>query len=294
MADRNTVVTADIVHINITGNTTGPSVDHVAQVIRWLTLAIGMPAIGLAIYTLKNLSKGENKAPIFVVSLLVSDILSFFGRPQASSDTILSSDVTSLLFYFSIISNVTFMSCIAHEHHLLLAFPQWRGCWSTVRGSVLVSLAVWAAPFAVLVLAMMQLFFWFAVALLSPFPFLLFFAVDSWRALLCSRSNPPTPERRKTVWGLGAIWANYTLLYLPFILSVLLGSLSFKEEVRYLELVSHMLLYLSPLVDPFLYIFMTKGPREVLKALPCCQKLRQTEETRSTVDTVAETIETRL
>lgn len=96
------------------------------------------------------------------------------------------------------------------------------------------------------------------------------------------------------MFGIGAIWANYTFLYAPFILSILLEALSFKDKVPYLVQVSHLLLYLSPLVDPFLYIFMTKGPKEVLRALPCCQKLQKKENTTPTVETVAETVETRL
>lgn len=94
--------------------------------------------------------------------------------------------------------------------------------------------------------------------------------------------------------GIGAIWANYTILYVPFIISLLLNALSLTEIAPYLGLVSHLLLYLSPLVDPFLYTFITKGPKEVLQALPCCQKQSQKENTTPTVNTVAETVETRL
>lgn len=233
-----------------------------------------------------------------VMFLLISDIISFFGRPsvdqQMESGTISSSNPTDFIFYFGVISNITLMLFIAQERHVLVAYPRCLGCCSSIRKSPAVTLAAWAAPFAVLALAVLNYNLWFAVAMLIPFPFLLFFAVDSWRALICSRSNPSNPERRRTVWGIGAIWANYTFLYTPFILTVLLEALSFKDTVQYLGLVSHLLLYLSPLMDPFLYIFMTKGFREVLQALPCCQKTPRTQDTRPTVDTVAETVETRL
>uniref|UniRef100_A0A3Q0RK13 Si:ch211-132e22.4 n=1 Tax=Amphilophus citrinellus TaxID=61819 RepID=A0A3Q0RK13_AMPCI len=283
---------------NVTGNTTTPASVQVAKVFSWLTLGLGLPAIGLALYTLKNLSKGENKVPIHVTFLLVSDIIAFFGRPTVTqgteSSTLLSSDATSFIFYFGVVSNITLMLFIAQEHHLLVAYPQCQTCCSSIRRHPVVALLAWAAPFAILALAVLQYIFWFAVALLAPFPFLLFFAVDSWRALNCSRSNPSTPERRRTVVGIGAIWANYTILYVPFILSLLLDTLYLSDAVRYLGLVSHLLLYLSPLVDPFLYTFISKGPKEVLQALPCCQKYSQKENMRPTVDTVAETVETRL
>ncbi|XP_034754354.1 melanocortin receptor 5-like [Etheostoma cragini] len=298
MADRNTVTTTVHVLSNVTGNTTTPTSVRIATVINWLTFCIGLPAIGLAMYTLKNLSKGDNKLPMHVMVLLVSDVISFFGRPSVNQNmgtgTVLSSDTTNFIFYFGIVTNITLMVFIAQERHVALAYPRCLGFCGTIKRSPPVVLLTWAAPLAVLALAMLQYKLWFAVCLLAPFPFLLFFAVDSWRALICSRSNPKTIERRRAVWGMAAIWANYTLLYVPFILSILLDALSFTEVVTYLELVSHLLLYLSPLVDPFLYIFMTKGFKEVLQALPCCQNIRQRENMRPTVDTVAETVETRL
>lgn len=230
--------------------------------------------------------------------LLVSDIISFLGRPAVNqtlqTDTIFSSSVTDFIFYFGVVSNVSLMLFIAQERHLLVAYPQWFDSCSRVRNSRVRALILSIVPFAVLALAVLQFTLCFAVALLAYFPFLLFFAVDSCRALVFSRSNRPTPERRRTVWGISAIWANYTVLYLPFILNLLLETLSFKEAVQYLGIVSHLLLYLSPIVDPFLYIFMTQGPREVLKVLPCCKNTRQAVHSENTVDTVSQTVDTRL
>ncbi|XP_038588695.1 uncharacterized protein LOC119913355 [Micropterus salmoides] len=299
MADSNTPTVPVLLSItaNLTGNTTAAAV-HLATVINWLTFSIGLPAIALALYTLKNLSKGDSKVPMHVVFLLVSDVISFFGRPKVdpnvASGTVFSSSTTDFIFYFGVISNVSLMLFIAQERHLSVAYPQCLGCCSSIKRSPAVALVKWAAPLAILALAMLQYNLWFAVSLLAPFPFLLFFAVDSCRALICSRSNPSTPERKRAVWGISAIWANYTFLYVPYILSILLEALSFTETVTYLRLVSHLLLYLSPLVDPFLYIFMTKGLKEVLQALPCCRNTSQKENMRPTVDTVAETVATRL
>uniref|UniRef100_A0A8C2XCB5 Si:ch211-132e22.4 n=1 Tax=Cyclopterus lumpus TaxID=8103 RepID=A0A8C2XCB5_CYCLU len=190
----------------------------------------------------------SNKIPMHVMFLLASSSVPVWTRSrplgQCSPPT-----PPDIIFYFGVVANVTLMLFIAQERHLLVAYPHCLGrCGSVSTTSGL------------------------PVSLLAPFPFLLFFAVDSWRALICSRSNPTTPERRRAVWGIGAIWANYTLLYVPFIVSVLLEALFFKDTVTYLGLVSHLLLYLSPLVDPFLYIFMTNGFREMLQALPCCRK----------------------
>lgn len=48
------------------------------------------------------------------------------------------------------------------------------------------------------------------------------------------------------------------------------------------------------LLDPLIYIFRNHGAGEVLRALPCCQKPERRPESRATVATVAETVETRL
>lgn len=278
--------------VNNNTNNTDTTFDRVAEVIGWITFAVGLPAIGLALYTMKNLVKGPNPVPVHVISLLVSDIFSFIGRPQAATGSILSADTATLIFYFGIISNITFMVCIAQERHLLVAYPQCYGCCSKLKQSSIISLAMWGAPSAVLALAVFKYLFWFAVALLTPFPFLLFFFLDSWRALLCFRSTS-TAEKKRSVGIQAAILTNYTVLFLPFILNILLESL--KEEVRYLGLIANLLLYLSPLVDPFLYIFMTKGPREVVESLLCRKNKLTRQPEIQTVVTLSETVtETRL
>ncbi|XP_029031608.1 uncharacterized protein LOC114870736 [Betta splendens] len=296
MADSSALAAAVSISSNLTANAT--LTVQVAAVINWLSFGIGLPAIALALYALKNMSKGDNKVPMHVMLLLVSDVISFFSRPVVNQNmdggSVLSSSGTDFIFYFGVTSNITLMLVIAQEHHLQLACPQCLGCFARVRQSPAVALLLWAAPFAVLSLALLKYNLWFAVALLSPFPFLLFFALDSWRALICSRSEPPTAERRRAVWGIGAIWANYTLFYSPFILSVLLEALSFQQVVSYVGLVSHLLLYLSPLLDPFLYLFMTKGFKEVLQAMPCCPNPRREDPTGPTVPSVAETVDTEL
>lgn len=66
MADNNMVTTAvpDLLSLttnviaDVTDNTTTPANVHFAKVMNWLTFSLGLPAIGLALYILKNLSKG--------------------------------------------------------------------------------------------------------------------------------------------------------------------------------------------------------------------------------------------
>uniref|UniRef100_A0A3P9JRL2 Si:ch211-132e22.4 n=1 Tax=Oryzias latipes TaxID=8090 RepID=A0A3P9JRL2_ORYLA len=296
MAPINKVLPTILWFVNVTEsparNDTTPV--KVASVIHWLTFSIGLPALGLAIYILKNFSKGLTKFmfPMQAKFLLVSDIISFFGRPSINvstqDSTLCSSGATEFIFYFSVTSNITMMFLIAQEHHLLVTCRPFRDCCGRVRQSRVVVLFTWASPFAILALAMLNYQIWFAVALLAPFPFLLFFTMDAWRSLHCL--SRPSTEKRRATWGISVILINYTFLYSPFIISILLAALSLNEPVCYLGLVSHLLLYLSPLVDPFIYIFMNKGLKEVVKALPCCQYFHKRQKMRPTVPTVTETV----
>uniref|UniRef100_A0A3B4AT34 G-protein coupled receptors family 1 profile domain-containing protein n=1 Tax=Periophthalmus magnuspinnatus TaxID=409849 RepID=A0A3B4AT34_9GOBI len=202
-----------------------------------------------------TLFPGERKVPPHITLLLVSDILTSLPTLSSSSST----NITDLIFNFGLISNIYLMLFISQERHFVVAYPQCVSSSSSCKTSQFFIAFKWVVPFGVLALAIFRYTFWFAVALLAPFPLLLFFALDSWRALACSRSNRPTVERRRAVYGIAAIWVNYSALYLPYVLSVLLGALELGEALEYLGLVAHMLLYLGPLVDPLLYLFMTQG-----------------------------------
>ncbi|KAG7238667.1 hypothetical protein INR49_030653 [Caranx melampygus] len=152
----------------------------------------------------------DSEIPIF---LLVSDIIGFFGRPTWDQDQAENTQ----------------------ERHIFVAYPQCLGCYRTIRQSAAVVLIAWAIPFGILA----------RLCLTFPLPPLLRCGLLESPDVL--PINLPTTERRRTVWGIAAIWANYNLLYVPFIVSVLLEALCFKEAVRYLGLASHLLLYLSPL-----------------------------------------------
>ncbi|XP_010887095.2 adrenocorticotropic hormone receptor [Esox lucius] len=281
--------------------TSASRIEDFTKVFGWISFAVGLPATGLALYTMRNLVRGPNPVPVSVVSILVSDVLNLFGRLQAATKSVPPADVANtgdpatMITYFGVVSNVTFMVCAAQERHLLVVYPEYYSCCSKLKQSSIVSLSMWLMPFALLALVYFKHFFVFAVVLLTPFPLLLFFFLDTWRSFLWSRSALRS-EKQKTVVALAFVLTNYMVLFLPFILNVLLVSLSFKEEVLYLGLIGDLLLYMNPLVDPFLYIFMTKGPREVVEALLCCKRNQSNQsENMQTVATVAETVtETRL
>lgn len=70
-----------------------------------------------------------------------------------------------------------------------------------------------------------------------------------------------------------ALFGNYTLLFLPFALTTLLAVLEVPVAgFVYFGLVANMLLYLSPVVNPFLSLLLTRSLRELLDTFPCCRR----------------------
>ncbi len=283
------------------GNNTAPqnngtiNVHHIEEIIRWITFAVGLPGIGFSIYLMGMQTKTGKAAPVYLISLLASDIFNILGRPKASVEdtqktSMPSTDISSLIFYFGIISNIVFMFCVAQERYLLVTCPQYNAFCMKLKQSSMISLAVWAAPFAILFLVYQGYVVLFSIALLLPLPFLGFFFLDSFRVLWCARRPAPVTNRNKILGMQAVILCNYSMLYLPFILNTLLKALALSSYVYYLGLVSDLLLYLGPLVDPFLSIFLTNGMSDILKAFPCCARTNTQEETDSVNTDTVETV----
>ncbi|KAK7148756.1 hypothetical protein R3I93_012942 [Phoxinus phoxinus] len=282
------------------GNHTAPHsngtsrVDQIQEIIRWITFAVGLPGIGISIYLMCMQAKTGKVAPVYLISLLASDIFNILGRPKASAEdnkntSMPSMDISSLIFYFGIISNIVFMVCVAQERYLLVTCPQYNAFCMKIKQSSMISLGVWAAPFAILFLAYQGYFILFSIALLLPLPVLVFFFLDSFRVIWCTKRLAPVTNRNKILGMQVAILGNYSMLYLPFVLNTLLKALSLSSYVYYLGLVADLLLYLGPLVDPFLSILLTNGIGDILKAFPCCARAN-TQENMEIVNT--DTVET--
>ncbi|XP_056327452.1 psychosine receptor [Danio aesculapii] len=271
------------------------SINNVQEIIRWITFAVGLPSIGFSIYLMGMQAKTGKAAPVYLISLLASDIFNILGRPKSSTGdgqhmSMSSMDISSLMFYFGIISNIVFLVCVAQERYLLVTCPQYNAFCVKLKQSSMISLAIWAAPFAILFLAYQGYVILFAISLLLPLPFLVFFFLDSFRALWCTRRPACVSNRNKILGMQAVILSNYTMLYLPFVLNTLLTALSLGSYVYYLGLVSDLLLYLGPLVDPLLSVLLTNGMADILKAFPCCARRTNTQEEVQTVDN--DTVET--
>ncbi|TRY59961.1 hypothetical protein DNTS_012424 [Danionella cerebrum] len=271
------------------------NITYVQEIIRWVTFAVGLPGIGFSIYLMGMQAKTGKGAPVYLISLLASDIFNILGRPKTSTEepktaSLSNMDISSLMFYFGIISNIVFMVCVAQERYLLVTCPQYNAFCVKLKQSSMISLAVWAAPFAILFLAYQGYIILFSIALLLPLPFLLFFFLDSFRALWCTRREEAMTNRRKILGMQAAILSNYSMIYLPFVVNTLFKALSLSIYVYYLGLVSDLLLNIGPLLDPLLSVFLTNGMRDILKAFPCCARSSAQEEIENTETETIETV----
>ncbi|KAL2083385.1 hypothetical protein ACEWY4_021158 [Coilia grayii] len=277
---------------NSLSNSTAANLARVQQILGWVTFAVGLPAVLLSIYMLTQLVRAGNGTPVQAINLLISDIFNLLTRPQTpslspgSSTLSLDTDIPSLIFYFGVASNIVFMVGMAQERHLRVASQRCHGCCRRAKQSSVISLAIWAAPVGLVVLLYLGYRTAFLVCLLLPFPLLLFFFLDSCRALLCCSTSVTLSERRRVLAMLVAILANYTILFLPFALTTLLATLEVHiAEFVYFGLVANMLLYLSPVINPFLSLLLTKSLRELLDTFPCCRRRGGTFDTTEETNT---------
>ncbi|XP_036403082.1 G-protein coupled receptor 4-like, partial [Megalops cyprinoides] len=259
---------------------------------------IEFPVICWAIFALYHLVKNDRVAPVYVINLLISDIIQLIGRLGLLIDPIIV--IFSAVIMFGILTSVVFMVCIALERYLVIVHPLWYRCRRTVRISVLISLVAWVSPFILALLGGIasycsghteNIYLTLFIFLISPFPLLVFFLVATWRALSRSTSVPVT-ERKRILWILLLILGNYAVLFFPIILYTLIESVlsNHKFNLLLLNNIGSALLFISPLMDPLLYIFMRKDANDTLKVLPCCQRLIGHQEPRVVTSTESENL----
>uniref|UniRef100_A0A8P4KSE8 G-protein coupled receptors family 1 profile domain-containing protein n=1 Tax=Dicentrarchus labrax TaxID=13489 RepID=A0A8P4KSE8_DICLA len=216
----------------------------------------------MAIYALYSQVRNDHVAPIYVINLLISDLIQLVCLTVlvASPEDQKIVKILLLIADCCLLASVGFMVCIALERYLVIT-------------SVVVCVVVWVIPLFVNLPFISSddvrvEFIIFGVFLLFPFPLLIFFLGGTLKAL--SASRVPSDEKRRIVGVLVLVLLIYTLLFLPRIIWLL------TEETRRcftLDIVSSVFLWLNPLADLVLYVFMRKGTIDKLLASVCCCRM---------------------
>ncbi|KAL2097154.1 hypothetical protein ACEWY4_006361 [Coilia grayii] len=257
----------------------------------WIIVVVGLPGIITAIYALQGLVRADHVAPVFVINLLVSDLFQiaitvvfilsrFFDRMQPVFLTLRC--ISRIVVRLGITASLCFMVCISAERYLTVAHPIWYRYRRTVKCSVVISSGVWGACalYALLDFAVVhdqkESLKVFSVLLLLPALPLTVFCSLTHKALQHCRSIQQN-ESRRIMGALGLVLGIYAVLFLPFCIRNLYFILAAGSEHSTLEdtslVVTSALVYLSPLADPFLYIFMRRDMRNALDILLSCRGL---------------------
>ncbi|XP_078141509.1 uncharacterized protein LOC144539639 [Centroberyx gerrardi] len=240
------------------------------RVTAWIVTSIGLPLTLLAICALYSMVRDGQVAPIYVINLLVSDLIQLcFMVVRLEAPCI----------YFSgLMASVGFMVCVALERYLVIACPLWYHFRRNIKVSLVVSFMVWAFSLVLFILIYFMPFRFpfilFSISLLLPFPLLIFFLAGTLKALSVSISVPPE-EKRRIVGVLVLVLLNYTLLFLPLIITCL--AIESQTEPIHPNLCL-IFVQFSPLVDLVLYVFMRKGAVDKLLACLCRCRMTSDEE----------------
>ncbi|XP_071388919.1 G-protein coupled receptor 4-like [Centroberyx affinis] len=249
------------------------------RVTAWIVTFIGLPLTLLAICALYSLVQDGQAAPIYVMNLLVSNLIQFCFMVVRLEAPWGIMDIGNYIYFIGLMASVGFMVCVALERYLVIACPLWYHFRRNIKVSLVVSFMVWAFALVLLILiyflrVSLFPFIILSIFLLLPFPLLIFFLVGTLKALSVSISVPPE-EKRRIVAVLVLVLLNYTLLFLPMIITFLaMGSLTQPIHPD----LSLVFVHFSPLVDLVLYVFMRKGAVDKLLSCLCLCRMTRDEE----------------
>ncbi|XP_010888672.2 G-protein coupled receptor 4-like [Esox lucius] len=272
-----------------------PYYTHILGItVDWILLVIGLPAVCLASYALFRLAKAGQVAPIYVINLLISDLIqiaiTFIFILSRFCDSTFQPMVTArclarIFVRLGLCTSLGFMVLISLERYMVVACPVWYRFRRSVKNSILISLSLWAMSlgyvtfdYTFLIHNSNQSLTVFSGLSLLPAPFLVLGFVVTQRALHRGMALRG-PKRMKILGTMGLVLGIYIFLFIPFSIRNLYFSLmdsnpSVPDPVRDMSsVITSALMYLSPLTDCCIYIFMRTDLRDTIVAFPCCRRL---------------------
>uniref|UniRef100_A0A8C1LFZ2 G-protein coupled receptors family 1 profile domain-containing protein n=1 Tax=Cyprinus carpio TaxID=7962 RepID=A0A8C1LFZ2_CYPCA len=242
----------------------------------WAISVIEIPIMLLTLFALCVLIKSNRIASVYVINLIFSDLLQIICILLFT--TKFDSDELIGVYYYLLIAGLYFMACVAFERYLLVSHPHWYKSHHSLKRSCFVSLMVWFVPLIFADIKPPYLYFTDlpqTIACFIPYPIIILCFVGTYRGL--SHSISLTSLNRKLILGsLFLVLLTYTCLILPFVImdffnyftSIERMNMVYEKADRFLEC----LLYLNPLADCLLYLFMRADVVDIMKSVPCCCK----------------------
>lgn len=268
-------------------NTTGIVVD-------WVIFLVRLPEVCLACYALLCLLKKDKSAPIFAINLLVSDLIQigitvvfvisrFFD--VAFLPFIRARCIARLFVRLGLTSCLGFMLLVSLERYVRVAYPVWYHTKYTADVAILISLCMWTLSVTYSILDYVFLIhtrsslLLFSVICLIPAPFLVAPFTATRKSLNKSMAMRHETKNRRRIGvsepGVGDIRS----FVFPFSFRNLYYSLTGEnvsdegDSVKDLSSVlTNALVYISPLIDSLINVFIRRYIRDTVEAFPCCRR----------------------
>uniref|UniRef100_A0A8C2EXF2 G-protein coupled receptors family 1 profile domain-containing protein n=1 Tax=Cyprinus carpio TaxID=7962 RepID=A0A8C2EXF2_CYPCA len=251
-------------------------IENAEAVFIWIVSFFGIPIICLTLFALCFLIKSHRAASVYVIHLILSDLL------QIGFINVLTTELARAALWsaykYCLVVGLFFMAFIAIERYILVSHPHWYRSHHSVKMSCFISLIIWLMPLTFIKIREQAMFTVLSQSLASfiPYPIILLCFVGTWRGL--SHAKSLTSQKRKLILGsLSLVLLNYTFLILPLSISSL--CLEFLNPppptAVNVYLFCHFFLYLNPLADCLLYLFMRRDAENIMKSLFSCRSLPQ-------------------
>ncbi|XP_032409941.1 G-protein coupled receptor 4-like [Xiphophorus hellerii] len=261
---------------NITNNSSSQSdfnVESIMHLVELIVICTGLPLMLVAICAVYCLIQKDHSAPVYIINLLISDLIQLCCLAAWKAGEL--HDIISYSYLLALTGSVGFMVCISLERYLVIAKPLWYRFRRNIKMSLMVCAVVWTLAFASVVPCCFNVNHQvvemiFAAVFLLPFPILIFFLIETIKALSAAYSVP-AEEKRRIVTLLVVVLLIYTLLFLPNIIWSLVEELRFNQIFDSLACIC---LCLSPLADVTMYFCIRKSAMDkLLKSCCHCEML---------------------